>query len=327
MTAGSANPHMPNHPETQTSFVDATAGSRGGAVKPVFGRLATAMVTPFAADGSLDLAAARVLARQLVEEQRNDTLVLNGTTGESPTTTDDEKSALVREIKDELGDQVTIIAGVGSNITSHSVELAHRAVADGADGVLLVTPYYSKPTQRGIVAHFQAVATATELPLMVYDIPGRSGVPIETATLIELAQLPTVIAVKDAKADLVASAQVMAATDLDYYSGDDALTLPLLSLGAVGLVGTSTHFTGAATADLLAAWFAGDAAAALQQHRRLLPSYLGVFAEPGCSMVKGTLAALGRGNGVQRSPMVAAAPELVDQMLAHLSTAGLIQQS
>lgn len=322
-----AEGHMPGHPEVaaKTDRVS-DASSRGGDSKrePVFGRLATAMVTPFTASGELDLPGARALARVLVEQQRNDTLVLNGTTGESPTTTDDEKSALVRAVREELGDRVRLVSGVGSNITSHSVELAQRAVEDGADGVLLVTPYYSKPTQRGIVEHFAAVAGATELPLMVYDIPGRTAVPIHTATLIELAQLPTVVAVKDAKADVVGSAQVMAQTDLAYYSGDDALTLPLLSVGAVGVVGTSTHFTGARTKDLLDAWVAGDAAQALAIHRQLLPSYLAVFAEPGCSMVKSTLAALGRGTGVQRLPMVPAAPQLVEAFIATLTAADLL---
>ncbi len=261
---------------------------------PPFGRLLTAMVTPFTADGALDLAAAGELAAYLVDEQRNDGLVVNGTGGESPTTTDAEKADLVRAVADAVGDRARVVAGVGTFDTAHSVHLAEQAAKAGAHGLLVVTPYYSKPPQAGLLRHFQAVADATELPVMLYDIPGRSAVPIATETILALAGHDRIVAVKDAKADLVASSRVIAETDLAYYSGDDALTLPLLALGGVGVVGTSTHFAGAATAALLDAWVAGDIAEAQLRHRQLLPIYTGIFRTQGTILVKAGLALRGR---------------------------------
>src|SRR5690349_14231101 len=210
-----------------------------------FGRLLTAMVTPFAPDGSLDVEGAARLATYLVDEQRNDALVVSGTTGESPTTTDAEKETLLRAVVEAVGDRAQVVAGVGTNDTRHTIELAHAAEKAGAHGLLVVTPYYNKPPQSGLIRHFTAVADASGLPVMLYDIPHRSGVPIATETICRLAEHPRIVAVKDAKSDLIASGQVLSDTDLAYYSGEDALTLPFLSIGAVGVVGTSTHFTGA----------------------------------------------------------------------------------
>src|SRR6185312_3320791 len=189
-----------------------------------FGRVVTAMVTPFTADGGLDLDGAQQLARQLVDSGSTG-LVVNGTTGEAPTTTDDEKSALVRAVLEAVGDRARIIAGIGTNDTRHTVEQALAAEGAGAHALLAVTPYYSRPPQAGVRAHFETVADATGLPVMLYDIPGRTATPIETETLLRLAEHPRIIAVKDAKGDLGASGRVMAETDLVYYCGDDMLNL------------------------------------------------------------------------------------------------------
>ena len=203
--------------------------------KAPFGRVLTAMVTPFAADGSVDLDAAAELAVDLVD-LGNDGLVVNGTTGESPTTSDQEKQELLRTVIDAVGTRAIVVAGVGTNDTAHTIELAHQAEQVGVQGLLVVTPYYNKPPQSGLLAHFRAVADATGTPIMLYDIPGRSGVPIAHETLVSLAEHPRIVANKDAKGDPFAAALVLNATDgqLAWYSGDDGLNLPLLSIGAVG---------------------------------------------------------------------------------------------
>lgn len=290
---------------------------------PPFGRLLTAMVTPFDAAGALDLEAAAELAAYLVDEMGNDGLVINGTTGESPTTSDAEKAELVRAVKDAVGDRAHVIAGVGTFDTSHTTQLAGQAEKAGADGLLVVTPYYSKPPQAGLLAHFRAVADATELPVLLYDIPGRTGTPIASETLIALSANPNVVGVKDAKGDLTASAEVMAVTDLAYYSGDDAVTLPLLSIGAVGVVGTSTHFSGAGMKELINAYLAGDTAGALRWHRNLLPIFTGVFATQGCILVKAGLALQGRPVGGLRAPLIEATGAQVAALRTALAVSGL----
>ncbi|MDN5571439.1 MAG: 4-hydroxy-tetrahydrodipicolinate synthase [Propionibacteriaceae bacterium] len=288
-----------------------------------FGRLVTAMVTPFGPDGSLDLDEARRLAAYLVDEQNNDALVINGTTGESPTTTDAEKLALLQAVKAEVGDRARIIAGVGTNETAATVARCRDAAEAEVDGVLVVTPYYSKPPADAVLEHFLIVADATELPVMLYDIPGRSGIPITESTLIELARHPRIVAVKDAKGDLVSSAKVMAATGLAYYCGDDALTLPLMSVGAVGLVGTSTHFTGALTKEWMDLLAEGAGEEALELYRRLLPVYTGVFATQGCMLVKAGLAARGFHPAVLRRPLKPASPQQAKAFSQTLASAGL----
>ncbi len=270
---------------------------------PPFGRLLTAMVTPFTDDGEIDLTGAAELAAYLVDELDHDGLVISGTTGECPTTSDAEKSALLAAVVDAVGDRCHVLAGVGTFDTAHTRRLAAAAEEAGAAGLLVVTPYYSRPPQSGLLAHFRAVADATGLPVMLYDIPHRSGVPIATDTLLALAEHPRIVAVKDAKGDLQASAQVMAASDLAFYSGDDAMTLPLLSVGGVGVVGTSTHFSGTGMRELIEAYVGGDPATALACHRRLLPILSGVFLTQGCIMVKAGLRLQGRGNGRLRPPM------------------------
>jgi len=196
-----------------------------------FGRIGVAMVTPFDRDGALDVEAGRRLAAHLVDNGV-DSLILGGTTGESPTTSLDEKLELLKAVKEEVGDRVRICAGAGTNNTATSIEVAQAAAAAGADSLLVVTPYYSKPSQQGVYEHFAAVADSTDLPICVYDIPGRSGIPVASDTLRRLAELPTIQAVKDAKGDLSAAAELIQETDLAWYSGDDPINLPWLSLGA-----------------------------------------------------------------------------------------------
>ena len=290
---------------------------------PPFGRLLTAMVTPFGPDGSVDLDAAAALAERLVDREAHDGLVVNGTGGEAPTTTDREKADVVRAVVDAVGDRAHVVAGIGTNDTAHTLELAAAAEKAGADGLLAVTPYYSRPPQEGLLAHFRTLADATGLPVLLYDIPHRTGTAIASETLLRLAEHPRVVGVKDAKSDLVASAFVMAGSDLAYYAGDDALTLPLLAIGAVGVVGTSTHFCGPEVQALVAAALAGDPAEALRLHRRLLPIFTGIFVTQGAILVKAGLELQGRGVGGVRLPLV---PATADQRVAlarALEAAGL----
>jgi len=276
------------------------------AAQPPFGRLVTAMVTPFDQDGGLDVDAARHLAAYLVDDQRNDALLVNGTTGEAPATSDDEKLTLLQAVVDEVGGRAKVIAGVGTPDTAHSIDLARAAAKAGVDGLLIVTPYYSLPPQDAIAAHMRAVASATDLPCLLYDIPHRTGRPIETATLLSLADHPRIVGIKDAKNDVAASSEVIAATELAYYAGNDAWTLPLMSVGGVGVVGTSTHFTGAGTAKMIEAFLAGRLTEAIAAHQRLLPVYQGVFATQGCMLVKAGLAHIGRPVGDPRPPLLPA---------------------
>ncbi|WP_436527069.1 4-hydroxy-tetrahydrodipicolinate synthase [Actinoplanes sp. HUAS TT8] len=289
-----------------------------------FGRLLTAMVTPFTPDGSLDLEGAARLAAHLVDEQRNDALVISGTTGESPTTTDAEKESLLRAVIEAVGDRAQVVAGVGTNNTAHTIELAHAAEKAGAHGLLVVTPYYNKPPQAGVERHFRAVADATGLPIMVYDIPHRAGTAIATETMCRIAEHERVVAVKDAKGDLIASSWVLSRTDLAYYSGDDAATLPLLSIGGVGLVGTSSHFTGVPAKEMIEAYETGDTITALARHRQALPLFTGIFRSPGTILVKAGLSAKGLPAGPVRSPLVDASDEELKQLRQDAAAAGIV---
>jgi len=291
--------------------------------EPPFGRLLSAMVTPFTADDELDLDGAAKLAMYLVDELGHDGLVVSGTTGESPTTSDEEKAELLSAVVGAVGDRAAVVAGVGTFDTRHTLELAGQAAKLGADGLLVVTPYYSKPPQSGLINHFITVADFTDVPIMVYDIPHRAGVALSTDTLVRLAAHPNIVAVKDAKGDLIASAKVMAATDLAYYSGEDALTLPLLAVGAVGVVGTSTHFSGLQTKAMIEAYLRGDVAAALRLHRQLLPIFTGIFATQGCMLVKAGLELHGRSAGGLRPPLLPATDAEVQALADCLAAAGL----
>ena len=238
-----------------------------------FGRVLTAMVSPFAADGSLDLDGAGVLARWLVEHG-SEGLVIAGTTGESPTLTHGEQIDLVAAVADAV--DVPVIAGAGSNDTVAAVELTQRCSEAGAAGILTVTPYYNRPSQAGLVHHFGAVAGATDLPVILYDIPIRSGRKIDTDTILQLAdEVDNIVAVKDAAANLPETARLIAAAPdgFEVYSGEDALTLALLALGAVGTISVASHWCGPETAALMDAFFDGDVAGAAAINRRMIPSY------------------------------------------------------
>jgi 4-hydroxy-tetrahydrodipicolinate synthase len=290
---------------------------------PPFGRVLTAMVTPFDVAAALDLEAAARLAAYLVDEQGNDGLVVSGTGGESPTTSDAEQAELLATVVETVGDRARIVAGVGTFDTVHSIHLAEQAAAAGAHGLLCVTPYYSRPPQSGLLAHFRTVAGATDLPVLLYDIPHRSGVPIETETLLALADHDRIVGVKDAKGDLAATSRVLAETDLVYYSGEDALTLPLLAIGASGVIGTSTHFCGRETGQLIAAFEKGDTVEALRLHRQLLPIYTGIFRTQGAILVKAGLRLRGVDVGSVRSPLVDATEHEISHLRQDLAAAGL----
>jgi 4-hydroxy-tetrahydrodipicolinate synthase len=287
-----------------------------------FGRMITAMVTPFTADGGLDVDGAARLAGHLVDAG-NDGLVLNGTTGESPTTSDEEKERLVRAVVEAVGERAQVIAGAGTNDTAHSVELAHRMYKAGATGLLAVTPYYNKPPQEGLVRHFRAVADATDLPVMVYDIPGRTGLAIATETLLRLAEHPRIVAVKDAKDDLAATSRVLAASDLAYYSGTDMLNLPLLAVGAVGYVSVVGHVATGRLVQLADRFAAGDVAGAAAVNLELLPLYDGLFRTQGVILAKAALRLLGLPAGPVRPPLVDATPAQVEVLRSDLAAAGV----
>jgi 4-hydroxy-tetrahydrodipicolinate synthase len=289
-----------------------------------FGRMLTAMVTPMTTDGAVDYDGAARLAAYLVDEQRNDGLVVSGTTGESPTTTDAEDERLLRAVLESVGGRATVVAGVGTNDTAHTVKLARQAERAGAHGLLVVTPYYNKPPQQGLARHFSTVADVTELPVMLYDIPGRTGTPIASETLIRLSRHPRIVAVKDAKGDLFATSKVMAETDLVFYSGDDTLNLPWLSVGAAGFVSVIGHVAGADLHDMIDAHLAGDVTRAAAIHRRLLPVVTGIMTRTqGAIAVKAALSMLGQPGGTVRPPLVDAAPELVAQLRQDLAAGGI----
>lgn len=288
-----------------------------------FGRVLVAMVTPFTADDSLDLDTAQRLADRLVTDGC-DGLVVNGTTGESPTTTDSEKVALVRAVVDAVGDRATVVAGAGTYDTAHSVHLATAAQQAGAHGLLVVTPYYSRPPQAGLVAHFTAVADAVDLPVMLYDIPPRSIVPIETATLCRLAEHPRIVAVKDAKGDLLAGTEVMTTTGLAYYCGDDSLNLPWLAVGAVGFVSVIGHVFAGGLRRMVDAFEAGDVATAREVHNRQLPLLRAFGAVGGVAFAKEALRCSGLDVGRPRLPLVAPDEQQSMALAAELALTGLV---
>ena len=297
--------------------------SATGAPVAPFGRMLTAMVTPMTGDGAVDYEGAARLASYLVDDMRNDGLVISGTTGESPTTTDAEKDRLLRTVIEAVGDRATIVAGVGTNATAHTCELARQAEQAGAAALLVVTPYYSKPPQEGLVAHFTAVADATGLPVMLYDIPGRTATPIDTQTLIRLAQHPRIVAVKDAKDDPGAASLVMASTNLSYYCGTDMLNLPWLAIGAAGFVSVHGHIVGDRLHEMIDAYLRGDVASALAIHRELLPVYTGMTRAQGVITTKAALGMLGLPGGPVRLPLVDATPAEPEQLRADLVAGGV----
>ena len=298
--------------------------SSGFDVAARLGTFLTAMVTPFKADGSLDTDTAARLATHLVDSGC-DGLVISGTTGESPTTTDAEKSLLLRTVVDAVGDRARIVAGVGTYDTAHSVHLAKAASAEGAHGLLVVTPYYSRPPQSGLVAHFSAVADATDLPVILYDIPPRSVVPIEWDTLRTLAGHPNIVAVKDAKGDLHGAAAIMAETGLAYYSGDDALNLPWLAMGAAGFISVWGHLAAGQLRDMLRAFKSGDLATARKIGVTLAPLNAAQTRLGGVTLSKEGLRLLGIDAGEPRLPQMPATVEQREELAADMRAAAVLR--
>jgi 4-hydroxy-tetrahydrodipicolinate synthase len=271
----------------------------------VLGEVLTAIVTPFDDEGRVNVAKFRELAAYLVENG-SDGVVVTGTTGESPTLTDDERFQLYEAAVAEVGDRATVIAGTGTYDTAHSIHLTERADAIGVDGFLVVTPYYSKPTPRGIVEHFKAIAAASDKPVVVYNIPARVVINIEPETMCELAEIPNVKAVKQANADLDQARTILAETDLDLYAGDDDLLLPFLELGGTGGVCVHTHVVGPQVKELIRRFRAGDAEGAKQLEEETGPAIeiLRVVTNP--IAIKAALNLLGRDVGGVRLPLVEA---------------------
>jgi 4-hydroxy-tetrahydrodipicolinate synthase len=291
-----------------------------------FGRVLTAMVTPFDADGHLDLDKAEELAAHLID-LGNDGLVLNGTTGEGPTTTDREKSDLVRAVVSAVGNRATIVAGAGTYDTAHSIELSRAAEKAGAHGLLIVTPYYSRPPQSGLVLHFTAIADATDLPVMLYDIPPRSVIPIEIETLQRLAEHPRIVAVKDARNDLRVGTEVLATTPLAYYSGDDPVNLPWLSVGAVGFVSVIGHVVANRLREMLDAYEAGEVDRARTLNAATLPVIRAMGRVGGVVFAKAALRLRGLDVGSPRLPLPPATEEQVAAIAGDLGAAGIALDS
>ncbi|MCA1995964.1 MAG: 4-hydroxy-tetrahydrodipicolinate synthase [Armatimonadetes bacterium] len=270
-----------------------------------WGRLLTAMVTPFASDGKVNLDEAKRIARFLVEVQKNDGLVVNGTTGESPTLTREEKLALLDAVLEEVGDRAAVVFGAGSYNTAESIEMAQEAERRGAHGVMLVNPYYNKPGQRGLEAHFRAVAASTNLPVMLYNIQGRTSINLETSTLLRLAQVANIVAVKEASGNVPQISDVCGAVPEGFrvYSGDDGLTLPILSLGGYGVVSVAGHVVGAAIQEMMAS-FKRNVAEAAALHHRLSPLVKALFHAPNPVPVKYALSKFGFDCQTVRLPLV-----------------------
>lgn len=293
-----------------------------------FGTILTAMVTPFDDRGRVDPEGCGRLAHWLTQPGWNDALVVNGTTGEAFSTSDEEKSTVLEAVREALRDTPRlVIAGVGSADTRHSVRLAEDAEEAGADGLLVVAPYYCRPSQRGLVDYYTAIADSTSLPVMVYDVPKRTGVSIEPTTLVELAGHPRITAVKDAKGDLQSTSWVLDRTELSYYSGDDGLNLPHLSVGATGFVSVVGHVAAGCLRRMWQAFEAGRNDDALVLHQSLLPLYSGVFRCPAPASVKALLSSLGVPAGTVRSPMVPLSEAESDALMADFAATTAFEES
>jgi 4-hydroxy-tetrahydrodipicolinate synthase len=280
------------------------------------------MVTPFAKDGSIDWDGVATLATHLADHG-HDAIAVNGTTGEAPTTKSSEKLEIIKVVKSTVGSRVKVLSGAGDNETSYTVEQAKRSADAGADGLLIVAPYYNKPPQAGIEAHFKAVASATDLPIMMYDIPGRTGVEIESDTIVRLFEVPNIVALKDAKGNLAATSDVIARCGIPVYSGDDILNLPFLSIGAVGFVSVCGHTVGNELRAMLDAWFAGDTARALEIHQKLIPVFKGTFKTQGAILTKAAMNLMGLPGGTTRLPLVDATPAQIATLREDLIAGGV----
>lgn len=289
-----------------------------------FGTVGVAMVTPFDRDGNLDITASRKLASHLVDNGI-DALVLSGTTGESPTTTAEEKVALIKAVREELGDRAKLIAGVGTNNTATTVAGAKDAKEAGADALLVVTPYYSKPSQEGLVRHYEVVASATDLPICLYDIPGRSGIPVSSDSIRRIAELPTVKGLKDAKGNFFEAAPLIQETGLAWYSGDDPLNVPWLSLGATGFISVVGHAAPALLRELHTSFEEGD----LARTREINANTIQVLAHQqailgGATFAKAALRAQGIEVGDPRLPVVPADDAQMEDLRRDMEKAGVL---
>ena len=288
-----------------------------------FGRLLTAMVTPFDKDGAIDWAGVERLAQHLVDTG-HDGIAVNGTTGEAPTTKSSEKLEIIKVVKKVVGSKIQVLSGAGDNETAYTVEQAKRSQDAGADGLLVVTPYYNKPPPAGIEAHFRAVAAVTDLPIMMYDIPGRTGVEIESDTIVKLFEsVKNIVALKDAKGNIAATSWVIKRCGIPVYSGDDILNLPFLSVGAVGFVSVCGHTVGPQLKAMLDAWFAGDADKALEIHQQLLPVFTGTFRTQGAILTKAAMSLMGLPGGTTRLPLVDATEAQIEQLRKDLTAGGV----
>lgn len=285
---------------------------------PPFGRLITAMITPFTKELEINWSGVEEIAAHLVASG-HDGIVVNGTTGEAPTTSDEEKVEIIKVVKSVVGSKIHVIAGAGNNETSHSVIQGQQAQSAGADGLLVVTPYYNKPPQTGVAAHFKAIADATDLPVMMYDIPHRTGIAIESDTIVALSEHPRIVALKDAKGNVAETSWVIKRSGIPVYSGDDILNLPLLSVGAVGFVSVCGHTVGSRLREMLDAWFAGKSERALEIHQELLPVYTGTFRTQGAILTKAALNLMGLPGGHVRLPLVDATAEQIAQLRRDLT--------
>ncbi len=295
-----------------------TVASRGA---DALGRVVTAMVTPFLPDGALDLDGAGVLAGHLTATG-SDGLVVGGTTGESPTLREEELLELVAAVRAAVPAGTRVTVGTGTNDTVRTIQRTERAAAAGADAVLVVTPYYNRPSQPGLVAHFRAVAGATELPVLLYDIPSRTGRELALATLVTLSAVPNIVGVKDATGDLGKAGDVIAATrdadgGFDVWSGADEVNLPLLAIGAVGIVSVSAHLVGPELAEMVRVCTT-DPARARALHLACMPLHRALFSDPNPGPLKAALAARGLPSGPLRGPLIASDPEVAAQVLAAL---------
>jgi 4-hydroxy-tetrahydrodipicolinate synthase len=282
----------------------------------------TAMVTPFDKEGKIDWPGVEKLAAHLVANG-HDGIAVNGTTGEAPTTKSSEKEEIIRVVKSVVGPKIFVVSGAGDNETDYSINQAQRTEKAGADGLLIVAPYYNKPPQAGVVAHFKAIASATDLPVMMYDIPGRCGIEIEPDTIVELYTHPQIVALKDAKGNVASTSWVIKRCGIPVYSGDDILNLPLLSVGAVGMVSVCGHTVGKDLKAMLDAWFAGNATKALEIHQKLLPVFTGTFRTQGAILTKAALNMMGLPGGHTRLPLVDATEDQITQLRKDLIAGGI----
>ena len=284
-----------------------------------FGRLITAMVTPFDHNLQVDWNTAEALIEHLIEEQKSDSLVVCGTTGESPALTEKEKLGLFELAVRKANGRCKIIAGTGDNNTAHSIELTKKAEALGVDGILLVAPYYNRPSQEGIYLHYKTIAEATRLPIMLYNVPKRTGINISADTTIRLSQIPNIVATKEANSDMDQITTIITNTDPDFklYSGDDNLTLPMLSIGGYGVVSVASHVIGKEMKSMIASFLSGDIAKAMELHGQLHPVFKGLFLAPNPVLVKFALSLNGIDVGGVRPPLVRASKE-EEQMIMNL---------